>query len=272
MLGEAGGEVRVVVLDRDRLDALARERGARREVVGVLVVDDDLGRDREQALEVLDPRLVGLQHLVGLEVADVVRDPRPRALRDAERALQLRPAGEQRPRRATGSASASGTNPRERRISSGRRSGTARSTESSVRVWIGRSWSSSRSAMPVEPAQRVVVLVRDRLVGDVAARHHQRLPDVGEQQVVQRRVRQQHAEVGGARRDRGRHRRVRPPRREHDRAVAAGQQRRLLAGQRDELPRRLDVATMTANGLSSRCLRARSAATAGSRAARQARW
>ena len=53
---------------------------------------------------------------------------------------------------------------------------------------------------------------------------------------------QQHAEVGRARRDRRRHRRVRPPRREHDRAVAAGEQRRLLVGQRDERARRLDVA------------------------------
>ena len=93
-----------------------------------------------------------------------------------------------------------------------------------------------------EPRERVVVLVRDRLVGDVAARHHQRLAGVGEQQVVQRRVGQQHAEVGRARRDRGGDRRVGPARREHDRAVAAGQQRRLLVGQRDERARRGDVA------------------------------
>ena len=49
---------------------------------------------------------------------------------------------------STGSGRASGTNPRERRNSSGRRPGIARSTESSVRVWIGRSWSSTTSAMP----------------------------------------------------------------------------------------------------------------------------
>ena len=93
-----------------------------------------------------------------------------------------------------------------------------------------------------EPRERVLVLVRDRLVGDVAARHHQRLAGVGEQQVVQRRVGQQDAEVGAARRDRGGDRRVGAARREHDRAVAPGQQRGLLVGQRDERTRRGDVA------------------------------
>ena len=51
------------------------------------------------------------------------------------------------PGAATGSASASGTWPRERRSISGRPP-TARTTESSVRVWIGRSWSRTWSAMP----------------------------------------------------------------------------------------------------------------------------
>jgi hypothetical protein len=87
---------------------------------------------------------------------------------------------------------------------------------------------------PVEPRQRVLVLVRDRLVGDVAARHHERLADVGQQQVVERRVGQEDAEVGAARGDRRGHRRVGSPWREHDRAVAAGQQRRLLGGQGHE--------------------------------------
>ena len=54
MLGEAGRQVRVVVLDREVLDALALEGVLGREVLGVHVVDDELGLDREQALEVLD--------------------------------------------------------------------------------------------------------------------------------------------------------------------------------------------------------------------------
>jgi hypothetical protein len=76
--------------------------------------------------------------------------------------------------------------------------------------------------------------VGDRLVGDVAARHHQRLPDVGEQEVVQRRVRQQHAEVGGARSDRRCDRGTGEPRRQHDRPVSTREQGRLLVAQDDQ--------------------------------------
>ena len=42
-----------------------------------------------------------------------------------------------------------------------------------------RSWSRKRSAIAGQPLERVVVAVGDRLVGDVAAGHHERRPDVG---------------------------------------------------------------------------------------------
>ena len=75
--------------------------------------------------------------------------------------------------------------------------------------------------MPASRSQRVVVVVGDRLVGDVAARHHERPPGVGEQQVVERRVRQHHAELGRARaRPTAATRRVRAPAGEHDRPRA----------------------------------------------------
>ena len=51
---------------------------------------------------------------------------------------------------------------------------TARTTESSVRVSIGRSCSRKRSAIAAEALERVLVLVGDRLVRHVAARHHER--------------------------------------------------------------------------------------------------
>ena len=51
--------------------------------------------------------------------------------------------------------------------------------------------------------------VGDRLVGDVAAGHHERRAGVGEQQVVQRRVRKHHAELARARRHRRGDRRAR---------------------------------------------------------------
>ena len=70
---------------------------------------------------------------------------RPRArqnvlLSSAPQASTWRAAG-------TGSASTLGTAPRERRSGSGRPR-AIRSTESSVRVSIGRSWSTNASAMP----------------------------------------------------------------------------------------------------------------------------
>ena len=55
VLGERRRQVGVVVLDADEPDAVALERVLGREVLGVKVVRDDLGRHREQALEVLDP-------------------------------------------------------------------------------------------------------------------------------------------------------------------------------------------------------------------------
>ena len=82
---------------------------------------------------------------------------------------------------------------------------TTRTTESSVRMWIGRSWTRKASAIAGEALARVVVAVGDRLVGDVAARQHERLAASASEQVVQRRVGQHHAELA--------RRAARPPRR-----------------------------------------------------------
>ena len=86
-----------------------------------------------------------------------------------------------------------------------------------------------------EPLERVVVAVGDRLVGNVAAGHHQRLADVAQQQVVERAVRQHHAELGRARRDCPRDAGAPTARRDHDRPVAPTQQRRLDRPEHDQL-------------------------------------
>ena len=57
----------------------------------------------------------------------------------------------------------------------------------------------------------LVVVHCDRLVRPVAARHHQRAAEIGEQQVMERGVREHDAEPGDARRRRVRDRRVGPP-------------------------------------------------------------
>ena len=95
-----------------------------------------------------------------------------------------------------------------------------------MRVRIGRSWSRNRSAIP---PRRSTASSSSKAIGSsdtLPAGHHERHADVGEQQVVQRRVREHHAELARARRDgRPRRRRAGPPRREHDRPLARAQQR-----------------------------------------------
>ena len=64
------------MLKPDVRDPVTLERVARRQVPRMQVVGDELGRDREQPLEVLDPLPKGAQRRLMLEVADVVADPR----------------------------------------------------------------------------------------------------------------------------------------------------------------------------------------------------
>ena len=94
-----------------------------------------------------------------------------------------------------------------------------RTTESSVRMWIGRSCTRKASAMPASRSSASSSSVGDRLVGHVAAGHHQRRARVGEQQVVQRRVGQHHPQLARARGDRVRHARRPAAGGEHDRPL-----------------------------------------------------
>ncbi len=225
VLGEARREVGVVVLDGDVLDAFARERVGRREEVGMQVVRDDRGRDREQPLEVGDAVLERPQRLEVAEVADVRADPRTLAAREAERALELGSArehvargGDRQPHGRGRVAARAPQHP----VAAQHRVVGARRDRPVVRQ--------EQVGDPGQPLARVLVAMRDRLVGHVAAGHHQRLADVGQQQVVQRAVREHHPELGGPRGDRRRHPRPGAPRRDHDRPLAPGQQRRLRGG------------------------------------------
>ena len=110
VLGQARREVRVVVLHADELDVLALERVGGREVVRVQVVRDDLGRDREQPLEVRDALAERAQRLVvapGRRGAG--RPTRVRAPGQAERALELGAAGQHVARGRDRQRSAPGT-------------------------------------------------------------------------------------------------------------------------------------------------------------------
>ena len=244
-------------------DALALERVGGREVVGVQVVRHHRGHDVEEALEVRDALAEERERLRVAQVADVVADPGAPALGEAERALELGAAG-RAPGRGSraGSASAPGTSPRERRRIV-RRPPTIRTTESSVRVWIGRSWRRMRVRDRRQPRGRVVVAIGDRLVADVAARQHQRLARVGEQQVVQRRVREHHAELARAGRRGGGDARAPRSRGASTIGRAGDASSASSAGPSATSARAAATsAAISANGLSSRCLRARSRPTA----------
>ncbi len=132
----------------------------------------------------------------------------------------------------TPSASRAGTRPRERRRTSG-----PRSTESSVRVSIGRSWTRKASAIA---ASRSRASSSAKAIGSSETLPlviTSGTPDVAQQQVVERRVGEHHAQLAHARRDRRRDRRVRPPGGDHDRPVGRRQPRALGLGEGDELPR-----------------------------------
>ncbi len=150
------------------------------------------------------------------------------ALGHAEGALQLGPAREQRPGRPrSGEREARGHVPA--RAPHGRRVRSVRQRDDAHDRVVG-----ARLDRPVvdeeqvgerrEPLERLRVSEADRLIGDVAARHHERQTDVGEQDLVQGRVREHHAEIGSARRHRGRHGSAAATGREHDRALGRGEQ------------------------------------------------
>ena len=142
----------------------------------------------------------------------MVADPGARPLGQAERVLELGAAGEQRPRRALAGQRKRRRDVAARAAEHPRAAGRARTTESSVRVWIGRSWTQEQVGDVAEALECVVVAVGDRLVGHVGAGHHERLADFVQQQVVKRRVREHHAELGRSRRDRLRRPAHRAPR------------------------------------------------------------
>ena len=113
---------------------------------------------------------------------------------------------------------------------------------------------------PAQPRPSLAVLERDRLVGDVPARQHERTADVGREQVVERRVREHDAEPRRARRDRRGDRGVVPPRAGARSAARASAAAPTPAAETSHSSS--GAAVITANGFSSRRLRARSRATA----------
>ena len=276
VLGEAGGEVRVVVLHADMLDARrARARSASTGSRGA-------GRGRRPRASTANrrskcsiPSRKDLQRLVVAQVADVVADPRPRRpwrRRTCSSARRRRRAPAAAP--ATGSASAR----RARSRASGAASAVPLADDAHDRVvgaHVDRAVVDEEQVGDAAPAARARRRRRRRSARRRRCRWSSRAaPDVGEQQVVQRRVGQHHAEVARARGDR-RRRPARPARRggEHDRPLAAGQQRLVAPAPSSTSSR---AAARSAPSARTACPRGACARAAprprASSSARQARW
>ena len=238
----------MVVLHGHELHALAVERVGRREVVGVQVVRDDLRDDVEEPLEVRDALAEGGQRLGVAQVADVVPDPGARALGQAEGALELRAAGQDR--RAAGDREGLGRRDEPARAAQQGRSPPHDARDGVVGARVDRAVVQQHGVgQRPQPAQGVVVAERDRLVADVAAGQHERGAGVGQQQVVQRRVGEHDAELARARGHGGRDVGPGAPARQHDRPRRRGQERDLLVAQRDERPRGRQVGRHEREGL-----------------------
>src|SRR5829696_4117254 len=152
------------------------------------VVGDELRLHVEELTVVLDPLPEGLQRLVVLHIPNVVTREGLAVLRQAKRVLELPAAGQG----VTGEPP--GESQRRRRVA-------ARAPE-----WIGSPRGYLKHAVVAarvdgavvhekvvryvaELLERLLVPVRDRLVGVVAAGHDEGDARVAKQQVVQRRVR-----------------------------------------------------------------------------------
>ena len=198
------------------------------------VVGDELGLQREEPLEVRNPLSVREQSRIVLEVADVVAQPGAPVAGQAERRLELCAAGEQ------------GTGRRKREVDA-RRDVAARAPQHQRPAALAERDGADERIVgarldgavvdekavgdALETAPGIQVAEGDRLVRDVATREHERrnaeLGQVGEQQVVQRRVGQHQSQLRHTGRHRRRHRCAPPARSQDDRPRARGEQRAL---------------------------------------------
>ena len=168
VLGEAGRGVGVVMLDADELRVLL-ERPLGRQVLGMEVVRDDLGLDREHGEHELE---IGAERTVGglrVEIPEMGREERLTAACDAERRLQLGARCDDRPQRGHRQRQ------RRRRITPRPAHREGGANDRVLAATVDRPVMGQKGVGdPGEPPAGVVVVERDRLVGAVAARQHER--------------------------------------------------------------------------------------------------
>ncbi len=222
VLGQARSGVGVMVLDSDEREVLL-DRPFGRQVLGMQIVCDRFRADAEHREVEVDVGAEGVIGGLGVEVTEMRREKCLCAECDAERALQLCADGEDRLRRPHRQRHRVGRKP------TGAAERERRSDDRVLAAPVDRAVvAQERIGDPAEPLACLVVVVRDRLVGAVAARHHERSAEVADQQVVQRCVGKHHAEPGIAGRDGAGDRRAVPPAQEHDRPPARLEQLTLV--------------------------------------------
>ena len=224
-LGETGGEMRVMMLhrhSRQLREALRRGssetslRPLAAEVVRMQVMSDGHGFD---AVDVEQMRQGFLEETKGLEVfqvADVLGEKGGASLRHAQRVFQFGSDGDHRGRlvreqdgtRHVAAGAADGT-----RLARDHAEDRVVAALQDLAVVMQEAVGDLREAL-----LRIVDVRRDGLLAHIAAGHHQRVAVAVEQEVVQGRVRQHHAERGVAERHRRRDA-VTGPAREDDRGT-----------------------------------------------------
>ena len=225
--------MRVVVLDADQLRVLL-EGPLRRQVLGMEVVRDHfrlLDREHRQ-----HEREIGAEGAIGrlrVEIAEMGREERLVATGDAEGRLQLGAHRDDRPGR--------GQRERDRRrcVAARAPDGKPGPDDRVLATAADRSIVGEHGiGDPVEPLPGVVVIERDRLVRAVAARQHDRLAELGAEQMVERRIGEHHPEPGPGGDDRWGDRSAGQPLQQHDRRSWRAEERKLLGrAHRDRLRR-----------------------------------
>ena len=181
------------------------------------VVGDDLGRDVVEPAQVIDGLQERLVRREVLEVTDVMAHHRVGPERHGDRRLELGSHGQDRPGRTPDERHRLGRHPPRAAEDLGP-SITTGAHDGVVAPDVDRPIVTQHAVNEAgEAVARVVVRVGDGLVAEVAARHHEGSADARQEQVVQRRVREEEAEVGQPRCNRPGHRRTGSSRRQHDR-------------------------------------------------------
>ena len=230
MLRHGARDVRVMVLHGNELDAFERLREACGEIVGMQVVRNDARRDTDEVLQLLDARLERAQGLERLEVTDVRPEERAMSRSDADGVLELRADGEHRLGKAVLQLHSSGGIPAG--AAEHRRDPGDHAHDRVVRARLDPAVVHQEDVGDLaETLEGLVVVDGHRLVGRVAGGHHQRHARFAQEDVVQRRVRQEETDERILTRDLGGQSRLLPARDEHDRPLDGGQQRAVLIGE-----------------------------------------